>query len=90
MPNPAADFVSALPFNRHVGVEVGDDAYALGDFPHLKNHVGTMHAGALFTLGEGASGVAVLSALSGVLGGAVPVAKAAVLVILVSPAACRQ
>lgn len=58
--------LSALvPFNRHVGVEVleaagGSGVARLVESPVIVNHVGTVHAGALFTLADAASGAAVV------------------------------
>ena len=78
MPDPAAELVLELPFVRHVGLEAAEEgALALVAGPVLENHVGTMHAGALFTLGESASGVALGRALAAGLGSVVPVAKSA-------------
>lgn len=71
----ASEFVVGLPFVKRVGVRAEDGALYLDEVPELQNHVGTLHAGALFTLGESASGVAV-AAIAGELGG-VPVAKSA-------------
>jgi acyl-coenzyme A thioesterase PaaI-like protein len=41
----------------------GEGATRIADVPELKNHFGTVHGGALYTLGEVASASAVLSAL---------------------------
>ena len=51
----------AVPFAGHVGVEItelepGACAVRLPDRPELRNHVGSQHAGSLFTAGETASG----------------------------------
>lgn len=59
---------TVVPFAAHVGVEVAEilDGRAtarLEPGEHHGNHVGTVHAGALFTLAEAASG----AAMSGVL-----------------------
>jgi uncharacterized protein (TIGR00369 family) len=59
----------AIPFAGHVGVrlaEVADGASVavLPDAPSSLNHVGTVHAGALFTLAETASGAAMAGALA--------------------------
>lgn len=77
MSDPAADFVTALPFNALVGLSADGDALALRDAETLHNHVGTVHAGALFTLGEAASGVAIARHVAAVLGGAMPVTRGA-------------
>lgn len=58
-----------VPFARHTGVvldEVADGA-AIASLPasaEILNHVGTVHAGALFTLAETASGAAMAGALA--------------------------
>jgi uncharacterized protein (TIGR00369 family) len=62
----------AVPFARHVGVvldEVGD-ATAVASLPaadELLNHVATVHAGALFTLAETASGASMAGTFAPVL-----------------------
>jgi acyl-coenzyme A thioesterase PaaI-like protein len=76
MSDLATSFVTALPFVRHVGIACdGAGALVLAQEEHHGNHVGTLHAGALFTLGESASGAAIVRDLAPALGGALPVAK---------------
>ncbi|MEV6926776.1 DUF4442 domain-containing protein [Dactylosporangium sp. NPDC051485] len=67
----AEGLISAVPFARTVGIEIadvtvdGDDVRAvatLPDEPRLHNHVAGPHAGALFALGETASGAVVMAA----------------------------
>lgn len=63
----AAGLNQAIPFNGHVGLEtvtVAPDhgVVRLPDEPQLHNHVGSQHAGALFTAGEAASGAAFVGA----------------------------
>ena len=79
----AAEMLQAVPFARTLGIEfVEVDADADGvhavvrlpDSPAHHNHVGGPHAGALFTLGETASGAVVLAAFGSVLDRAVPLA----------------
>jgi acyl-coenzyme A thioesterase PaaI-like protein len=53
----------AIPFNVHVGLEVAEVASGRGvvtlpDRDETRNHVGSQHAGALFSAGEAASGAA--------------------------------
>ncbi len=49
--------VTQLPFNALIGVGRGaDGALALSADPKYGNHLGTVHAGALLTLAEAASG----------------------------------
>lgn len=60
---------NAVPFNQALGIEILDigehhTAVRLPQDDRLLNHVGTQHAGALFTAGEWATGVA-MSALLG-------------------------
>jgi acyl-coenzyme A thioesterase PaaI-like protein len=72
----AAELVVGLPFNTRIGMVAEDgESLALADDPTLTNHVGTVHAGALFTLGEAASGVAITEAVAAL--GAMPIAKGA-------------
>ena len=70
---------STVPFARHAGVtitEVADGrAFArLPETPESVNHIGSQHAGALFTLGETASGAAMAGAFAQVLLAIRPVA----------------
>ena len=78
-----AGLLGTVPFARTLGiefVEVKADAdgvsatVALPDVEHVHNHVGGPHAGALYTLGETASGAVVLAAFGGVLDRATPLA----------------
>src|ERR1035438_8092756 len=48
--------VSAIPFNRFLGLRAGDTALTLPADPKYHNHLGTVHAGAQFSLAEAASG----------------------------------
>lgn len=71
--------LSTVPMARTMGIEfveaTPDRAVArLPDQPALHNHVAGPHAGALFTLGESASGAVVLAAFGDLLGRAVPLA----------------
>ena len=77
-----AGLEQAIPFNQHVGLEVlevgaGTGSVRLPDQPHLTNHVGSQHAGALFSAGEAASGAAFVGAFAEHLGGLTPLAKSA-------------
>jgi uncharacterized protein (TIGR00369 family) len=59
------DFGSAVPFAAHARIEVVEVGAGFGiarlhDSPQVHNHIGSVHAGALFTLGETASAVAML------------------------------
>ena len=56
-----------VPFANHVGVEIvevgeGTATARLDEQPHTRNHIGSQHAGALFTLAEAASGGAMAGA----------------------------
>lgn len=83
----AAGLLAAVPFARTLGiefVEVAPEAdggvravVRLPDAPEHHNHVGGPHAGAMFTLGETASGAVVLAAFGQVLDRAVPLAVTA-------------
>ena len=66
-----AQFAAAVPFARHAGVEIVEiaDGFArtqLTQSEQLSNHIGTLHAGAIFTLAETASGAAMLGAFADV------------------------
>ncbi len=61
-------FSDNVPFASHSGIQLTDISEGKGvallpDEDTTKNHIGTQHAGALFTLGEVASGGAAVSAL---------------------------
>lgn len=72
----------SVPFARHLGIAVtqlsatGAQA-ALPERPELHNHVGSQHAGALFTVAEAASGAAMLAACAGLLESAVALVRKA-------------
>lgn len=77
----------AVPFAKYVGVElteVGDGTASarLVQRPDLANHIGTLHAGALFTAAETASGAAVAGAFKDLIGSLRPVAAEAKIVYL--------
>ena len=63
----------AVPFAGHVGLEIesmepGECTVRLPDRPELRNHVGSQHAGALFTAAENASGGAFVAAFAAEMG----------------------
>jgi acyl-coenzyme A thioesterase PaaI-like protein len=79
----SAGLLGTVPFARTLGVEflevTADDdgvraVLRLPDSPAVHNHVGGPHAGAMFSLGETASGAVVLAAFADVLDRAVPLA----------------
>ena len=72
----------AIPFNRHLGLEVlevsdGRGVVRLPEGDDLLNHVGSQHAGGLFSAGEAASGGAFVGAFAERMGGITPLAKSA-------------
>jgi len=72
----------AVPFVKHLGLEVleisaGEATVRLPERAELTNHVGSQHAGALFTLAETASGAAFVGAFAERLGDVTPLARAA-------------
>ena len=74
-----AGLEQAIPYNRHVGLEVLEvgDGTAIVRLPEadvLKNHVGSQHAGALFSAGEAASGGAFVGSFAERLGEITPLA----------------
>ena len=71
-----------VPFNIYIGlevVEVGDGraVVRLPEGDNLKNHVGSQHAGALFSAAEAASGGAMLGAFAEIMGEVTPLARSA-------------
>lgn len=48
--------VSAIPFNRFLGIRASEGTLTLPADPKYLNHLGTVHAGAQFSLAEAASG----------------------------------
>jgi uncharacterized protein (TIGR00369 family) len=75
-------FKAAVPFASFLGIaydEVGPGhaVLRLADDPAKHNHIGTLHAGALFALAESASGVAVIATIAEQLAGVTPLAARA-------------
>ena len=73
---------NSIPFARHAGVEIvsvgdGEAEAVLPATPETANHIGTPHAGAVFTLGETASGAALAGTIAPVLLESRPVAAEA-------------
>ena len=74
----AKGMAMAVPFAGHVGVEItsiaeGEAEVLLPERPELTNHVGSQHAGALFTAAEAASGAAFVERM----GDVTPLARSA-------------
>ena len=72
----------AIPYNVHLGLEVAEVAPGRGvvrlpDRAEIRNHVGSQHAGALFSAGEAASGAAFVGAFAERLGELTPLAESA-------------
>ncbi len=70
----------AIPFNVHIGLRVvevgpGHAVVRLPEEPRLLNHVGSQHAGALFSAGEAASGGAFVGAFADIMGEITPLAE---------------
>lgn len=77
-----AGLAQAIPFNTHVGLEFvevadGRGVVRLPDAEHLRNHVGSQHAGALFAAAEAASGAAFVGAFAERMGEITPLARSA-------------
>ncbi len=77
-----AGLEQAIPFNKHLGLEVvavadGSGSVRLPDDPRLLNHVGSQHAGGLFSAAEAASGAAFVGAFVERMGEITPLAKSA-------------
>lgn len=72
----------AVPFVNHLNLEItaigeGEATVVLPERPELVNHVGSQHAGALFTVAETASGAAFVGAFAERIGDVVPLARGA-------------
>jgi acyl-coenzyme A thioesterase PaaI-like protein len=77
-----AGLEAAIPYNVHLGLQVAEVAAGRGvvrlpDRPEIRNHVGSQHAGALFSAGEAASGAAFVGAFAERLGELTPLAQSA-------------
>ena len=75
-------FAAAVPFAGFLGIEYdtvepGRAVLRLRDDPAKHNHIGTLHAGALFSLAESASGVCVIATVAEQLAGVTPLAARA-------------
>ncbi len=60
--------ITAIPFNKLIGLKNSDDERYLLMLPECEryaNHLGTVHASALFSLAEATSGVLLLNELGG-------------------------
>jgi uncharacterized protein (TIGR00369 family) len=78
----AKGMTQAVPFAGHLDLEItkvseGEATVVLPDRPELKNHVGSQHAGALFTAAETASGAAFVGAFAARMGDVTPLARSA-------------
>ena len=78
----AKGMTQAVPFAGHLELEItkvaeGEATVVLPDRPQLKNHVGSQHAGALFTAAETASGAAFVGAFAERMGDVTPLARSA-------------
>src|SRR3954447_2129594 len=72
----------AVPFVGHLDLEIasigeGEATVVLPERPELLNHVGSQHAGTLFTAAETASGAAFVGAFAERLGDVTPLARSA-------------
>jgi uncharacterized protein (TIGR00369 family) len=87
MPNVDFDAIAkglamAVPFVSYLGIEItevsaGEATVVLPRRPELNNHVGSQHAGALFTAAETASGAAFVGAFAVRMGDVTPLARSA-------------
>jgi acyl-coenzyme A thioesterase PaaI-like protein len=78
----AAGLSQAIPFNVHLGLQtitVAEDhgEVRLPDDERLRNHVGSQHAGGLFSAGEAASGAAFVGSFLDIMGEITPLAESA-------------
>jgi uncharacterized protein (TIGR00369 family) len=78
----AAGLSQAVPFVGYLGIEItemaeGEATAVLPERQELTNHVGSQHAGALFTAAETASGAAFVGAFLERMGDVTPLARSA-------------
>jgi len=78
----AQGMTQAVPFAGHLGLEItsvgeGEAVVRLPERLELTNHVGSQHAGALFTVAETASGAAFVGAFAERMGEVTPLARSA-------------
>jgi uncharacterized protein (TIGR00369 family) len=78
----ARGMAQAVPFVGHLGLEItsmaeGESVVLLPERVELTNHVGSQHAGALFTAAEAASGAAFVGAFAERMGEVTPLARSA-------------
>ncbi|HEY0391394.1 MAG TPA: DUF4442 domain-containing protein [Solirubrobacterales bacterium] len=78
----AQGMTQAVPFAEYLGLEItsvseGKAVVRLPERPELTNHVGSQHAGALFTVAETASGAAFVGAFAERMGDVTPLARGA-------------
>jgi len=76
----AKGMTMAVPFIGHLNLEIlsiepGEATVLLPERPELTNHVGSQHAGALFTVAEAASGAAFVGAFAARMGDVTPLAR---------------
>lgn len=72
--------VTKIPFNNHIGItrhEKNMNALTLPCAPELKNHLGTVHAGAQFALAEACSGAFLLQRYPDLADKVIPVVRKA-------------
>ena len=78
----AQGLTQAVPFAAHLGLEItsvaeGEAVAVLPERQELTNHVGSQHAGALFSAAETASGAAFVGAFAERMGDVTPLARSA-------------
>jgi uncharacterized protein (TIGR00369 family) len=78
----AAGMSQAVPFAGYLGLEItdiadGEASVVLPERAELTNHVGSQHAGSLFTVAENASGAAFVGAFVERMGEITPLARGA-------------
>ncbi|MDX6602779.1 MAG: hypothetical protein QOF13_1981 [Solirubrobacterales bacterium] len=78
----AQGMTQAVPFAGYLGLEItsvapGEAVVLLPERAELTNHVGSQHAGALFTAAETASGAAFVGAFAERMGDVTPLARSA-------------
>ncbi len=68
--------ITDVPFNQHIGIAMtGEGELTLPADPRYTNHLGTVHASALLSLAEAASGDWLIRAMEGSIHAVLPVVR---------------
>ena len=68
--------ITTIPFVKHIGIAgLTENILTLNDTEELKNHLGTLHAGALYTLAESQSGLCLMQLFPALEGQVIPLLR---------------